>query len=45
MVTKMADKVGLKYRYWHFGPDLRLLETLFKKKKIVSAQLNNKQSF
>ena len=29
IVTKMADKVGLKYRNCHFGPNLRLLETYF----------------
>ena len=27
MVTKMADKIGLKYRNCHFRPNLRLLET------------------
>ena len=29
MVTKMADKIGLKERKCHFGPNLRLLETDF----------------
>ena len=29
MVTKMADEIGLKYRNYHFRPNLRLLETNF----------------
>ena len=29
MVTKMANKIGLKQRNCHFGPNLRLLETNF----------------
>ena len=29
MVTKMADKIGLKQEKCHFGPNLRLLETDF----------------
>ena len=28
MVTKMADKIGLKQRNGHFGPNLRLLESV-----------------
>ena len=29
MVTKVADKIGLKERNCHLGPNLRLLETDF----------------
>ena len=29
MVTKMADKIGLKQRNCHLGPNLRLLEAEF----------------
>ena len=29
MVTKMADKIGLKLRNCHFAPNLRILETDF----------------
>ena len=29
MISKMADKIGLKQRNCHFEPNLRLLETDF----------------
>ena len=36
MVTKMANKKGLKQRNYHFGPNLTLLETDFFKELDIS---------
>ena len=36
MVTKMADKIGLKQRNCHFGQNLRLFEDRFFKKLDIS---------
>ena len=38
MVTKMADKIGLKRRNDHFGANLRLLETDFQELDISTAK-------
>ena len=41
MVTKMANKIGLKQRNCHFGPDLRLLETDFEELDMSTAKYQN----
>ena len=38
MVTKMADKIGLKQRNCHFGPNLRLLRPILKELDISTAK-------
>ena len=42
MVTKMADKTGLKQRNCHFGPTLRLLETDFLRIRYQHMRIPNK---
>ena len=42
MVTKMADKIGLKERNCHFRPNLSLMETDFLR---IRYQANTKKTF
>ena len=42
MVTKMADKIGLKSRNCHFRPNLRLLETDFLRIRYQHKQIPKK---
>ena len=45
MVTKMADKVGLKERNCYSGLNLRLLQTCFLRNRYQHKRILKKQSF